>query len=239
MLGHRLLVPLWILYRFALASDAYCDAAGLLIELGSRRSRVAHAKGAYVQARTLALKHGCAEAIARSAVGLAHVLLAEQSYEEADWTLSAEMNRIRELNDPRLLAEALLKEGAISDKQGNEQAASGSWREAAAVSRTARYDFGYSEAITNLGGMAYRAHRDDEARSSWLEALDLARRRRDSIGVAELQLYLGIIAVRAGYMNEAQSRLPESRALYSKRGRRELADKAASYIENAVSDADR
>ena len=228
---------IWILYRIALASNSRCDAAGLLVELGSHRAKIEDAQRAYLQARELALRNGCAEAAARSAVGLAYVLLTAHSYGEAGEILGTELGRIRALHDPRLLAEALLKSGVISDKQGNQHDASASWREAAEVSRTAGYDFGYAEAITNLGGIAYRAQQDDEARRYWLEALDLSRRRHDALNIAELDLYLGIIAMRSGDVDEAKSRFAESWELYDKNGRPELAEKAASYLHYPRPDA--
>jgi len=228
-----MLVVSWVLYQLALAQGSHCDAAGFLVDLGSRRANLDEAKSAYLRARELAVKHGCAEAAARSAVGLAYVLLTERSYGEAEQIVANEMDRIRTLGSPTLLTEALLKRGAACDQQGRHEDAVEFWREAAEVSRTARYKAGYISAITNLGGAAYRAHRDDEASSYWLEVIDLSQ-RRNPLKVAELDMYLGIIAMRSGKVDNAQFRFAESRALYEKHGRRDLADKAASFLDLAT-----
>lgn len=226
--------PIWVLYQAAKLLASPCDAAELLVELAARTGNSLAANECYRQAYTQSLMHKCDDVVARSAVGLAYVLLSERDYVGAEGLLQGEMDRIRRSNNPQLLVEALLKLGVASDKQGDQRTALASWHEAADLAQSVNYDFGYSEAMSNLGGIAYREHRDDEARSYWLQALQLTRFRRDWLKVAELDLYLGIIDLRGGATADGLVHLRESRVLYEKHGRHELADKAASFIEHAT-----
>lgn len=239
----RLLNPfisngLWPVFWIARLLHANCTAAVIAVEMGVRSpSRLAAAR-AFDLARAIALSSNCASARARSAVGIAYLLLNSGDHAATKRVLEPELSTIRALGDSRLLVEALLKLGTSMHEEGWDASALHAWTEASHVAHAAGYEFGYMAAISNLGGAAYDDQRDDEARTLWLKALEIARRRRDLPALAKLNFFLGIIDFRAEDMRSARVRLSQSAELYERVGQHELAARAKTMARDLAEAAE-
>lgn len=222
--------------RFNEDRQATMEAELELGRLLGEDQRWDEAESALTEARKLGIELGNLDAIGRSGIGLAAILIARQDYRGAYVALEAELPRLRKLGDRRMLADALLKFGVANDKVGRVGEALASWERALMEANAGGDPFRQSEALMNLGGLAYREQRYENAQRYWVEALALCRRRHDLGNAAEMTFFLGVVSRRLGQLDEAHQFLAESTALYKRIGRPELAIRSKEYLAGLETD---